>query len=1189
MPIVNRSPESVFAQDTGSIPEPQIDVAPDTGSIFGAAFRQNNLIGSGITHFGNFGGIANDTAPNYSAWDDIKGTPYEEHWHAFATSNNARYTEALKRQIDQEDRDRRTLDSGGWTSTLADLSAGILDPTILIPVGGEVAKGLEGYRLLSTFGRTARAGAIATTAQETGLQLTQETRPLSESATNVGFGTVLSGVLGTGAAALLSKPERDLAKRGFDNLVSEYGNPANSSVGAAQAAQSLGIDALTVAGGAANKIADTSQFLNPGLRLNFSPSPIARQVGQELAEGSVYQVGHAEGLTTGPAVDRLAGMQERARTADGMGKLDQAFMDMKKAETGIDNATLAQASARIQRIGMSFDEFDQAVGRAMRNEDVGDNEFVSRAARDLRSSIVHPFFEDGKAVGLYDEGDKAAFAPSYFPRQYRTKVLIANEPEIKAQWTDYMGGLITGKYREAHATFSAAQEDMDRAISDLGLSPAKREQALAAVQAEHDALHADNPDHADRMAQLDEARATEAAARQSGDKAELRKAQEARRAVKKEGGDAFKSFVDAADKLKARIERLGMTDKAGSAAMRDELVAAKADAQRAFLDRWEIKHLGEGIDPAKIGKVDFSNMAREIVDEIYAKLTGRDYGATASVAPEYMTPIKRGPVKERTLPIPDKMLTAQGVLEDRASDVLRRYSRTLAADVELTRKFGSPRLDDQLKRIAEEYDKLRQGVTDPKALKALHARQKADQRDIEGLRDLIRGTYKREANSNGFARASRVASHFNFIRSLGGVIISSLSDMARPAMVHGLGRFMGEGVAPLLKNFEAVKLSVKEAKLAGSVVDRVLQHRIMALSSMGDPFERGTPIERAMEGMSRFASKWTGMGIWNDSWKAISSILSQNRILSGEADARTLAFLGIDPDMATAIRAEFKAHGEVMDGVHVANTEHWTDPEAVRAFRAAVGKDVDSTIVTPGFGDAPLLSHTPMGRLLLQFRSYTLASHQKVVIRGLQEGKGKFVSGMVGMTALGMLSATLKAWRAGENRWEKFKKASENPGYLIGEGLDNAGTFALPFDFANTTEKLGDAMHFSFNPIKTPMMAAGQWAVPNASMQGKSIRYSSRGPLGALLGPTAGLVEDTFQAGAGVSDKLHEGQPGHPNKVPRTEQNAAWRLLPFNSFYGMREAIQAITGDSPYLHDEPSVPTAPASQPTERPAAVDAN
>jgi hypothetical protein len=442
------------------------------------------------------------------------------------------------------------------------------------------------------------------------------------------------------------------------------------------------------------------------------------------------------------------------------------------------------------------------------------------------------------------------------------------------------------------------------------------------------------------------------------------------------------------------------------------------------------------------------------------------------------------------------------------------------------------------------------------------------------LRDLIRGTYKREQNSNGWARVARAASHFNFMRSLGGVVVSSLSDIARPAMVHGLGRFMSEGIAPLLKNVEAVRLSTKEAKLAGTVVERVLQHRIQALSGMADPFERGTPVERAMEGMSRFAAKWTGMPIWNDSMKAISSVLSQNRILSGEADRRTLAFLGIDPATEDAIRAEFKAHGEVMDGVHVANTEQWTNQDAIRAFRAAVGKDVDSTIITPGAADAPLLAHTPTGRLLLQFRSYTLAAHQKVLLRGLQEGKGKFVSGMVGMTSLGILSATLKAWRAGENRWEKFKHAAENPGYVIGEGMDNAGFFTLGFDASNTIEKLGEPMHFSFNPIKTPLMAAGTWANPNASTQGKSIRYSSRGPLGALLGPTAGLTEDIFQAGAGVSDKVRG------KAVPRAEQNAAWRLMPFNSYYGMREAIQAVTGDSPYLQ-ESAVPT------VEKPAAVD--
>jgi hypothetical protein len=208
-----------------------------------------------------------------------------------------------------------------------------------------------------------------------------------------------------------------------------------------------------------------SKALSPNLRLNFSPSPVARQLGQELAEGSVYQAGHAEGLTVGSGGREIGGMTERARTADGLTRLNTAFADMGKAG-----------------INMSFDDFDQAVGRAMRNEDVGENDFISRAAREMRSSIVDPFFEDGKAVGLYDDGDKAAFAPSYFPRQYRTKALIAKEPEIKAQWIDYMRGHIQARYARLRRIFATRSptsiSQIAQAPDDLKAKPAMKASAI---------------------------------------------------------------------------------------------------------------------------------------------------------------------------------------------------------------------------------------------------------------------------------------------------------------------------------------------------------------------------------------------------------------------------------------------------------------------------------------------------------------------------------------------------------------------------------------------------------------------------------------------------------------------------------------------------------------------------------------
>lgn len=67
-------------------------------------------------------------------------------------------------------------------------------------------------------------------------------------------------------------------------------------------------------------------------------------------------------------------------------------------------------------------------------------------------------------------------------------------------------------------------------------------------------------------------------------------------------------------------------------------------------------------------------------------------------------------------------------------------------------------------------------------------------------------------------------------------------------------------------------------------------------------------------------------------------------------------------------------------------------------------------MVTRSVGDVPLFANTPLGKALLQFRTYNLTSHQRAVLRGMQEGKTQFASMMVGMTPVGLLSAWLRAY-----------------------------------------------------------------------------------------------------------------------------------------------------------------------------------
>lgn len=220
----------------------------------------------------------------------------------------------------------------------------------------------------------------------------------------------------------------------------------------------------------------------------------------------------------------------------------------------------------------------------------------------------------------------------------------------------------------------------------------------------------------------------------------------------------------------------------------------------------------------------------------------------------------------------------------------------------------------------------------------------------------------------------------------------------------------------------------------------------------------------------------------------------------------------------------FQAHGETLDGVRVANTEAWGDDAAAanlrRAYRAAINKDVDSIIVTKSVGDVPLFANTPAGRALLQFRSFALASNQRVLLRGLQEDKTRFVGGVVGMTTIGAFIYALKQLEAGRD-------LSDNPGTWIAEGLDRSGIFSVAFELNNAMEKIG-----------APGLYAGTAAMfPDASQRQPASRYAIRSKVGSFLGPsfetatdTVGLVslgfENARRAASGEGPALTEGDVG---------------------------------------------------------------
>lgn len=1112
MPMTYDVP-NFLTTDVNAAPEAPDPPSPTFGATVGAAFRQYNTIGSAAFNIYNFSGVDNAPDPTYNAWDEIKGTPYVEHWKDFAASNNTRYTTALKNQIDQENEDKRTLAASGWTGTFTGMGAGIVDPTLLVPIGGEVTAAKSGYSLGKAALRGGVAGGALIGTQETALQATQETRPASESAVNIGGGIILGSLLGAGAHALLTPAEEKVGLSGYNALNDPNVNrvPSMADGGAATARQ-FSTDDLSVAGSAAEVAAKAWKF-NPSLRLNASPSKVVRQVAQQLSENSMYQTIHAEGETLGSAVETAAQSLYRSRMGLAEQKVNDIFAEMKQSG-----------------IAMPRADFNTAITEAGINGDIhpSGNEFVNRAAKALRETVIDPYHNEGVTEGTFDPEEKVKFAKSYWPRTYNTRAIEADEGNFKTTVADYVEQSLQRGYEGETKALARKVADLEGA-RDLNISVDEKvptpEEELA------------------RKAEID---------------TEIRK------------------------------------------------LTAEHNA------RWaERENVG--------GKPGFREMSLDIADQAFDKVTGRNYGNELTVDPMYATPLERGPFKTRTLPVPDEVLHENGWMEQDALRLANNYARTVGADNELTRAFGDPQMKDQFIALKNDYRELRKAASKErppayadeldtlraqkdaidsgkgssgnldvsnfdakrlaelealdakrisqsgKDIKQLSALERRDKSDLMALRDLQRGTYMMRENNSHYGRTVRALNHFNFIRLLGGVVRASLSDLYRPAMVHGLGRYLNEGIGPLITNMEAVNLGRAEARQLGVAVNRLLHHRVMSFAELADPYARGNAFERFMENTTKWGAKWSGIDLWNDTVEGMSAQMSMNEILSGKISERKAAFLGISPDVMAEIKNQFAVHGETQDTIHLAHTEDWDQTpqgqNALRAFRNAVIKDTNRTIVRPGYGDEPLMMHGPTGRLLLQFKSFTMASHAKVLVAGLQESKARFVSGLVGMTALGIISTVLREWGGGRDRWEKFKQSASNPGYVIGEGLDNGGIFTIPIEVGNDVEKVSRAANFSFNPIKTPLLAAGEVVSPGSSMQGQSTRFKGGGGLDpGILGPTAGLVFNTFPAVAQGAKGLATGRP-----LTLKQKRAAASLVPFNSYPGFHAALQATTGDSPYL------------------------
>jgi hypothetical protein len=589
----------------------------------------------------------------------------------------------------------------------------------------------------------------------------------------------------------------------------------------------------------------------------------------------------------------------------------------------------------------------------------------------------------------------------------------------------------------------------------------------------------------------------------------------------------YKHFMDERNLAARQLEKLQkdfdqLDEGAKSAKLADEIEELKYRA--AFLDE------------------ELYDIAGETVGRIKGLPDGRLPYSLSDDVPGRVNPksAKSGVFKARSLTVPDEMIKPW--LIRNIFDVADTYTRRAVPDIELSLRFGDMDLTRVKQNIQDDYAKMKQGVKDGKKMAKINQRMEDDIRDIAAMRDRLRNVYGLPQDpTSPFVRASHVMRAANLLTKMGDVVRSSLSDIGRPIMTQGLTNVMKHGLLPLMRDFKGTFKNMKDAGLTAAVMEMSNNTRMSRAADIGDMYAGRTALERTVKAGTDTFGLVSGMSLWNQTVKEWTCMIARSRILETSVkwkkgkistkDKARLAESFIDEKLAMKI-ADM---AEEVDGVWLFKDTAPEDPDVARALSAALWREANSSVVTPGAGQLPLWVSTETGRFFWQFRSFMLAAHQSVMLSGLQRKDRATMWGALASVAIGSGVYALKTTASG-------REVSDNPATWIAEGIDRSGVMSLFFEINNTLEKV------SGNEVGIrPMLGAAP-----------ASRFASRGKLESLAGPNVGMLADLLATSGDVmlsTKSAITGEPVDGGISGATVHRMRRTIIPYQNYFLFRGVL----------------------------------
>jgi hypothetical protein len=336
-----------------------------------------------------------------------------------------------------------------------------------------------------------------------------------------------------------------------------------------------------------------------------------------------------------------------------------------------------------------------------------------------------------------------------------------------------------------------------------------------------------------------------------------------------------------------------------------------------------------------------------------------------------------------------------------AGELFNSYTRQISGAIAMARKGyrTAGEFEAEIDRLAEHATALRE-----RGIEYSESQLKRDQDNLRFMHDYIRGNTLYGVNpgtaSGSGWRLANALLGYNYVRVMNQTGLAQIPELA-----NIIGHVSLRTLANAIPSFRAITREAKAGKLSDEFMDSIEDYTGLGASVMRDvptnryddfgttldPQEHKylTRIEKLVDKGKRITSRISGMAQITDFSYRIAMPGEARNILESAMGLKTpnmkrLKADGLDAVMLGRIKTQAEKYAQYGEGeftgkskVTNLNWDDWDDLEAAYAMQTAIYRSSRRMVQATDAGDLNRLMAHPIGRVLLQFRSFVLVSWAK--------------------------------------------------------------------------------------------------------------------------------------------------------------------------------------------------------------------